>query len=72
MATLIILTKESFRGFAFNYSQFQLAFSQAGKEAGERAKGRLKESLSQEILASSKRQIIGVQGEEKMEEGGDW
>ena len=56
---------------SFNFWEvlFSKTFSQAGKEAGERAKGRL---VSTNFVKSSERQIIALQGEEKMEEGGDW
>ena len=42
-------------------------FSQAGKEAGERARGR---SENSPLLMSSS--LPPMQSEEKVEEGGDW
>ena len=46
---------------------FYNCFSQAGKEAGERARGRSEKSLL--VMSSS---LPPTQSEEKVEEGGDW
>ena len=45
---------------------------QAGKEAGERAKGRLVKSVCTIFVDLTERQFFGFQGEEKMEESGNW
>ena len=44
-------------------------FSQAGKEAGERARGRCEKYISLFVMSSS---LPPTQSEEKVEEGGDW
>ena len=44
-------------------------FSQAGKEAGERARGRSEKCISPLVMSSS---LPPTQSEEKVEEGGDW
>ena len=59
------VNKTSIRTSRYCYS----CFSQAGKEAGERARGRSEKYTSPFVMSSS---LQPTQSEEKVEEGGDW